>query len=150
MRIVITCVIFLCACIAEDLVPDVGAPIAGSCDDADSDPLVVVSFAHDIRPLMDRESMAAGCGCHTPTNGTPSGISLGGLDLGSYESLRVGGFNSGAEVVVPGEPCSSLLVDKLSPTPSWGARMPYDGPPYLTEEEQQLVKDWIAEGANDN
>jgi len=137
-------------CIADELAPDVGDPLAGSCVDTDSDPVVTVSFAHDIRPLMDRESMAAGCSCHTPTNGSPSGIALGGLDLGSYESMRAGGFNTGGDLVVPGEPCSSLIVDKLSPTPSWGARMPYDGPPYLTDEEQQLVRDWIAEGAGDN
>ena len=92
----------------------------------------------------------AGCSCHTPTNGSPSGIQLGGLDLGSYDSLRVGGYQSGQAIVVPYEPCSSAIVGKVSPTPPWGARMPLDGPPYLSEEEQQLLRDWIAEGALDN
>lgn len=138
------------ACIADEYAPDVGDPLTGACDDGDSDPEVTVSFSRSIRPLLDRESMMAGCSCHTPTNGTPTGIQLAGLDLGSYESLRHGGFNTGEAIVVPGEPCSSLLVDKLSPTPGWGARMPLDGPPFLTEDEQQLVRDWIAEGAEDN
>ncbi len=142
--------IVLGACVADPYAPDVGPPLTGGCDDADSDPDADVSFGRDLRPMMDRASMAAGCSCHTPTNGSPSGISLAGLNLGSYAAMRMGGFNTGAEIIVPGEPCSSLLVDKLSPTPGWGARMPLDGPPYLTDDEQQLFRDWIAEGAHDN
>jgi len=28
--------------------------------------------------------------------------------------------------------------------------MPFNGPPYFTAEEIQLVRDWIAEGAQNN
>ncbi len=34
--------------------------------------------------------------------------------------------------------------------PSFGARMPYNGPPYFTAAELTIVRDWIAEGANNN
>ena len=65
-------------------------------------------------------------------------------------SLRRGGFHSGAEIVVPGDPCSSLLIEKLRGPPSFGSRMPLDGPPFLTEEEIQRFQDWIAEGAEED
>lgn len=137
-------------CVLDEVAPEVGPPLAGACDPADSDPDVDVSFARDLRPLLDRPRGEAGCSCHTPTNGTPSGIALGGLDLGSYHAMRQGGVNTGGAIVVPGDPCASELVIKLSDTPAFGARMPLDGPPYLGPEELQLIHDWIAEGAEDN
>lgn len=133
-----------------DVIPDVGPELAGTCDSADSDPETDVSFARELRPLFDRPRMMGGCSCHTPTNGMPSGIELGGLSLGSVQSLRQGGRNSGAGIIVPGDPCSSVLVQKLGETPPFGARMPLDGPSYLSASERQLIHDWIAEGAEDD
>jgi hypothetical protein len=48
--------------------------------------------------------------------------------------------------VVPGNPGASLLVEKISPNPRFGARMP-DGFPPLTDDEIQLIVTWIQEGA---
>lgn len=137
-------------CIADSFAPDVGEPLAGTCDSDDSDPDVDISFALDLRPVMNRPRGEAGCSCHTPTNGTPSGIELGGLDLGSWHAMRQGGRQSGSEIVVAGDPCSSILIEKITETPGFGARMPLDGEPYLTGEEIQMFRDWIAEGASDN
>ncbi|MBE7453150.1 MAG: hypothetical protein HS111_31075 [Kofleriaceae bacterium] len=139
----------LTACGVE-WVPEVGPPLTGACDGADSDPDTDVSFARDLRPLFDRGRGMGGCSCHTPTNGSPSGIELGGLSLGSVHALRQGGRVSGAAIVVPGDPCASVLVQKLEGTPPFGARMPLDGPPYLTAAELTLIRDWIAEGAHDD
>ncbi len=133
-----------------DYLPDVGEPLAGSCEGADSIPALDVSFARDVRPMFDRARAMAGCSCHTPTNGSPSGIELGGFDMGSIHSIMRGGRSSGPRIVTPGDPCSSVLMHKIGDTPPFGARMPLDGPPYLTAEEIQLVHDWIAEGAQDN
>lgn len=138
------------AAACTDFVPDVGAPLTGACDPSDSDPETDVSFALDIRPLLDRPRMMAGCSCHTPTNGLPSGIEQSGLDLGSIHALRAGGRTSGAAIVIPGDPCSSVLVQKIEVTPPFGSRMPLDGPPYLADAEIRLIRDWIAEGAEDN
>jgi hypothetical protein len=137
-------------CLLDPIEPDVGPVLAGTCDPSDSDPDVEISFSLDIRPLMNRPRGEAGCSCHTPTNGNPSGIALGGLNLGSYQSLRQGGRVSGSELVVEGDPCASVIMEKVSDTPSFGARMPLDGPPYLSHDEIQLLHDWIAEGARDN
>jgi len=127
------------------VVPDVGPRLAGTCDDNDSRPPgKPVSFAGDIQPLILRPM--GGCGCHL--NGI--GTQLAGLNLSSVTSLRMGGFNSGSRIVVAGDPCSSILYQKVSDAPPFGSRMPLDGPPFWTADELQLLHDWIAEGANDN
>ncbi|MGE0546221.1 MAG: hypothetical protein AB7O24_12255 [Kofleriaceae bacterium] len=124
-----------------DYEPDVGPELlVVGCDNSDSDPNVGVSFAHEVRPLLTRSS--GGCSCH-------GGRQTSGFDLGSYESLRRGGLNSGTEIVVPGEPCSSILTEKLGGTPPFGSRMPLNGP-YFEQADVIKVRDWIAEGALDN
>lgn len=49
--------------------------------------------------------------------------------------------------VVPGNPDASELVRRIRGRAL--SRMPFDGPPYLSEEEQNLIADWIAQGARD-
>lgn len=134
--------------------PDVGPALASvvdggtgnvttnGCSNADSNPAVTVSFSRDVRPLMTRSP--GGCGpCHL-------GRATSGLDLSSYQSLRRGGLISGTRMVVPGEPCNSILVQKTSRTPPFGSRMPLNGPPNYSPEEEQIVRDWVAEGAANN
>jgi hypothetical protein len=135
----------LTACIFDD--PDVGGVLAGQCDPADSNPAVAVSYSRDLRPLFDRSNADGGCGCHNP--GGP-GVQLSGFDMSSLSVLRRGGQSSGRNIVVEGDPCASVLVQKLGPAPAIGARMPMSGPPFFTPEQIQQVADWIAEGAQDN
>jgi hypothetical protein len=127
------------------VVPDVGPRLAGTCDDTDSRSAgKPVSFAGDLQPLILRNM--GGCSCHL--NGI--GTQLAGLNLSSVSTLRRGGFNSGSRIVVPGDPCNSILYQKVSDGPPFGSRMPLNGPPFWTADEIQLLHDWIAEGANDN
>jgi len=131
------------------LKPDVGPELAGACDDGDSDPKVNVSFSTQIRPLLNR--MPGGCACHMPTaSGLGPATQLVGLNLSSLALLREGGVTSGSRIVIPGQPCSSVIYQKTSEAPPFGSRMPLNGPPYMTEAEHELLHDWIAEGANDN
>lgn len=135
----------LAALAACSVVPDVGPRLAGTCDDTDSRPAdKPVSFASDIHPLIFRQM--GGCGCHL--NGI--GTQLAGLNLSSLSTLRAGGLHSGERIIVAGEPCSSIMYQKLSDTPPFGSRMPLNGPPFWNADELQLLHDWIAEGANDN
>lgn len=127
-------------CAIEDP-PDVGSPLTGRCDNADSDPRTTVSFGAEVHPLMTRSM--GGCTCH-------QGRQTSGLDLSSYASLRRGGINSGDRVIIPGNPCGSILLQKIGETPPFGSRMPLNGPPYLDPDQIQLVHDWIAEGALNN
>jgi len=117
-----------------------GASGAGTC--GDSDPMTKVSFSKDIRPLLNRSP--GGCaGCH--------GLAaVSGFTVGSYEGLRRGGQASGTLIVVPGKPCDSILIQKLGFAPPFGARMPYNGPPFYTSMELTLFRDWVAEGALNN
>jgi hypothetical protein len=132
-----------------ELAPDVGQRLAGTCDDADSDPKTAVSFSTQVRPLIVRPM--AGCGCHLPSSSGPGlGTQVSGLDLGSLAAIRAGGRNSGTRNVIAMEPCASILYQKIDDAPPFGSRMPLGGPPFLTEAEVHLVHDWIAEGAADN
>lgn len=137
------------ACISE-LEPDVGATRAGTCRPEDTDPFSDVSFRDDILPMFQRSGFQGGCSCHQPGNRSTIGIDQSGLSLLDYASLRRGGNTSGANIVVPGDPCASVIVQKVSNAPPSGARMPPGGPPFMSPEEIALLRDWIAEGANDN
>ncbi|HKU43343.1 MAG TPA: hypothetical protein VJR89_34515 [Polyangiales bacterium] len=150
MRLVaISCLLPLAACIAE-LEPDVGPVRAGICKPEDSDPKHDVSFRMEVLPLFERPFGSAGCSCHMPSSRRSSGLDATGYDLSSYTSVTRGGSGSRDTAVVPGDPCSSLIVQKVSTAPPSGSRMPSDGPPYLTPKEIALLSDWIAEGALDN
>jgi hypothetical protein len=139
----------LVAVAACALAPDVGPLLAGTCNSTDSRPETAVSFGADIRPLLSGPT--GSCGCHLQSSGGPGpGVQLSGLDLSSFETLRDGGLISGARIVVAGDPCASILYQKLSVAPSFGSRMPLNGPPFLTDDQLRLIHDWIAEGAKDN
>ena len=130
------------------LAPDIG-PELEACVTEDSDPGRTISFATEIRgEIMERPG--TGCArCHTPEATNPIGLQIAGFDVSTYGSLRRGGMRSGTDVVIAGDPCASILAQKLGAAPPFGGRMPYGGP-YLDTVDQQTIRDWIAEGANDN
>lgn len=137
----------LAAC--TQIEPDVGPLLAGGCDNLDSDPGAEVSFSQQVRPLLSRPM--GGCSCHVPASGGPGiATQITGLDLSSLGSLRNGGRSSGARIVLAGDPCESVLYQKVSEAPPFGSRMPLNGPPYFSREELTVLHDWIAEGALDN
>jgi cytochrome c len=141
--------VLLCGCV-DALEPEVGPPQHARCNGADSDPDHAVSFEQDIRDALFDGQEYHCSNCHTPTGQTPIGLEVGGLDLSTYASLRAGGAISGDRVVVPGDACASILVQKLGEAPPFGARMPLDGPPFLDDEDLEIIIDWIAEGASDD
>ena len=124
------------------------APAVDAGAAADGGP---VSFALDIRPLMNRSATdptGHGCkACHYATQPEHVGLDLGGLDLTTLGTLRLGGATSGAKVVIPGDPADSVIVQKLLGTYYFGARMPRDGPAYWSADEIAIMEQWISEGA---
>lgn len=130
--------------------PEVGAAIAPRCVNDDSNPDEDVSFSEDILPIFKGEVAPVGCSCHQPNEPNPIGFEQTGLDLSSFAGVRAGGANSLTTIVVEGAPCDSIIWQKVSPGPPFGSRMPFDGPPFLTDELRRLLADWIAEGARDN
>ncbi len=94
-----------------------------------------VSFSATVRPIFN----AHGCiGCHGGN---------GGLNVGTVSELLTGGNHGPA--VIPGNADGSNLVQKLSSSPPFGARMPQGGP-YLDNATIQTIKDWINQGAANN
>jgi hypothetical protein len=135
-----------------DLLDPQTGPSSVACSDTDSDPANPVSFAMQIRPLMDRSNTdptGHGClTCHYSTQPIHICTDLTGLDVATLGALRQGGTITGANIIIPGKPCESALVQKLQGDYFEGLQMPKDGPPYWSQDEIQLVIDWIAEGAN--
>jgi hypothetical protein len=134
----------------DDIRPDVGPPAQELCLDEDSDPDTPVRFTGDIIETIFARELTGCHQCHRPTAPTPLGFEVGGLDLTNATSLKAGGVVSGTDIVVPGRPCESIILQKVGPAPPFGGRMPLNGPPFLNDEERQLIHDWIAEGALDN
>lgn len=66
-----------------------------------------------------------------------------GLRTDSYAGLMAGGWNG--PVVVPGNPAKSELARRIRGTST--PRMPYKGPPWLTEADTVLIEQWIRTGA---
>lgn len=102
-----------------------------------------VSYASDVQPIID--NWCAVPGCHG------SGSSSGGFSMGAgapYSTVRNAvGFNGA--IIVAGDAASSNLYLKTTPTPPFGGRMPSGGP-FLSTEQQDLIRYWIDQGANDN
>lgn len=85
-----------------------------------------------------------GAGCHI-------GERTNGVRLDSYDNVMGSeGDCYGQLVVQEGDADGSPLVEKIeSSNPTCGERMP-EGGPYLSDEQIQLIRDWIDEGAQDN
>jgi len=132
------------------LEPDVGEPLRPACADVDSDPDTDVSFREDLEVGLFSRSDLECVECHSSGGKHPLGLRVSGLSLDSYTALRRGGDESGEAIVVPGRPCESILLQKVGEAPPFGARMPLQGPPFLTPDDRQVISDWIAEGADDD
>jgi len=128
--------------------PDVGPLLNPTgCDAVDSNPGLDVHFQVDLLDGVFAQGEIDCARCHT---GNGDGVRTSGFDTSTYDTVRLGGGRSGAAIVIDGNPCDSILVQKLGPSPPFGARMPRNGPPYLSDADLQLVRDWILEGARDN
>lgn len=124
-----------------------GTPLpASASEDAGAD--LPVSFRRDLRPILARsDGPPAGCRrCHYRGEPAAQGTQIGGLDLTTLGTLRMGGISSGRDIVVPGDPERSVLIQKLEGTYARGARMPKDLTP-LSRAEIDLFRRWIAQGA---
>jgi hypothetical protein len=56
----------------------------------------------------------------------------------------------GVDRVEPGDPDNSYIIHKLEGTAAVGLRMPANGPPYLTDEQIAVIRQWISDGAVDD
>lgn len=96
------------------------------------------SFAEDIMPIFQESCVS--CHGELDENGFP--YTEAGLSLMTYEDMMKGSeFGS---VIEPGNPDDSYLLEMVA-----NGDMPDEGDP-LTVEQIELIRSWIAAGAQDN
>ena len=99
---------------------------------AEANAMAAVSFADEIMPIFEARCWE----CHSEESAEL------GLKLESYESAMAG--SDYGTVIEPGDADGSLLIDMMT-----SGDMPEDGDP-VPPEEIELIKTWIAEGAENN
>jgi hypothetical protein len=113
-------------------------------------PAATVSLGRDIQPVFSSRCTS----CHAPGLPTPTliGIPLLLTPGAAFASLvnQRSVQRPDLTLVVPGDPDSSLLWQKVgSDTPPVGDRMPLTGP-VLSAGQLALIRTWIEQGAQDN
>lgn len=108
----------------------------------DPEPDRLVSFSEDISPILG--GSCATSGCHS------AGSQQSGVDLSSYDAaLNSVGIQYDTEVINPGNPDESPLVDKIEENPEFGVRMPKDRGA-LSPANIDSIRAWIEDGAPNN
>ncbi|MBP9182322.1 MAG: hypothetical protein KBF78_04250 [Fuscovulum sp.] len=92
----------------------------------------------DVEPIF----LKACVKCHS--DNSKMGAPPEGLRLDSLSNVLEGGDRL---VVLPGNPEMSEVWRRV--TGLADPRMPFDGPPWLPEDDIRLIRDWIAQGAPD-
>jgi mono/diheme cytochrome c family protein len=135
------------------IVAVVVASIATACGSSSSPTAPATAPTVTFSTQIQQQILTPACaGCHTDDGRTPAG----GLNLksGSAHAQLVGvasTVKAGAIRVIPGNPSGSYLVQKLEGAPDiMGLRMPRNGPPYLTDAQVALIRQWIQIGAPNN
>ena len=113
--------------------------VQGSFDDAPArqagirtETHAAVSFAEQIQPIFEARCTE----CHGERSAEL------GLNLSTYEGVMVG--SDYGTVIEAGNPDGSLIIDMIA-----SGDMPEDGDP-MPPEELELLRTWIAEGAENN
>lgn len=107
---------------------------AGTTSAADS-----VDFNRDVRPILSNKCFA----CHGPDEASVEG----GLQLDRFKTATQE-LDSGLKAIVPGKPDQSELIARIT-TDDEDLRMPpADHGAKLSPEEINVLKRWVAEGAN--
>jgi len=97
---------------------------------------VEISFAADVQPILTERCVKCHSGANPPR----------GLQLDNYEHVLAGGTHR--PVIIPGNTEESELIKRIKGISI--PRMPFDGPPYLSDEQIATIEAWIAAGAPDN
>ncbi len=113
-----------------------------------------VSFATQVRPLLQGKCAWPGL-CHATTS--PGGELYIDAAVTYTILLNATGLNTPSQpgspdgkVIQPGNSATSTLYTKTTNNIPFPYRMPRDPLPYLSQAEQNLLRDWIDQGALDN
>lgn len=127
-RSLVTCAAFLIWLAPTAVWPD---------DPPASPPPASISYQRQVLPIFQAHCQ----GCHQPAKRS------GDYVMTAFTSLRAGG-ESGQAAIVPYHPAESYLLELITPTDGQ-AEMPAGRPP-LSEPHIALIRQWIAEGAQDD
>jgi hypothetical protein len=132
--------------------------VAAGCDEKLSDltgptPSLEPTFS-SVRSLIVTQSDSAGrtacVACHTNVGRAPAGaLNMAGDTYAAFVN-QPSRLRAGEVLVRPGDPANSYLIKKLRGVGISGVRMPFNGPPYLTEGQILVIERWIQLGAENN
>jgi len=98
-----------------------------------------VSFVNNIQPIFDAYCTS----CH------PSSGNLDLTSANSYNQLvNVNASNYSGKRVIPNDADNSVLYKKIDGSGTYGSNMPLGG--NLSQNQIDLIKQWINEGAKNN
>src|SRR5688572_27505519 len=97
-----------------------------------------VDFTREVRPILSRYCFK----CHGPDEK----VNKAGLRLDVRE-LAVGETNSGLSAIVPGKPADSELVRRIFAEAAREVMPPPSTKQQLSEAQKDVLKRWIAQGA---
>ena len=98
-----------------------------------------ISYAKDVAPILDKFCAT----CHNEDEDHPSQ-----LFMDSYESLMKGGKHG--QAVKPGNARESLLIQKMDAEPPFGKKMPPSKKLIPSDEQVEILRQWIDQGAKKN
>ncbi|MFA6456965.1 MAG: c-type cytochrome domain-containing protein [Bacteroidota bacterium] len=98
-----------------------------------------ISYSKDIYPLLKSKCLK----CHEKDDENPNSFAMD-----NYSLLRTSGKTK--DMIIPGNGADSYLIVKLLPKPPKGAQMPIFSKKKLSEEDVDMIKKWIDQGAKDN
>ena len=93
-----------------------------------------VSFREHVAPILVKSCL----GCHNAKKAS------GGLNMTTFASFKKGGKSFGAEILAPGDPEASMLLESIGPDGQ--PRMPYKLPP-LPDAAIKTITAWVVQGA---
>ena len=128
------------------------AMAAGACTSSPTASTSTTSTAPTLAQIQT-QIFDPGCSpCHTDVGRTPSGaLNLkAGSAFANLVNVQSSGL-PGAVRVIAGNASGSYIVQKLEGAAGIaGLRMPRNGPPYLTDAQVKMIRDWITAGALNN
>ncbi len=100
-----------------------------------------VDFTKDVKPILSNSCFA----CHGPDEAERHG-GIDGLRLDTLEGARAD-LGDGSQAIVPGDPDSSMLLQRIASDDESLRMPPADVAGPLSPEQQDILRRWIAQGA---
>jgi hypothetical protein len=118
-----------------------------NCGDVDATgSSFTVSYGADVQPIYTARCTTVGCHVgRTPIAGMDLSA---GASYGETVNMTSAGY-APARIVVPFSTSGSVLYQKIIDSSNFGGKMPPNGAP-LNAAQQDIIRRWIEEGANNN